>query len=145
MTTKITHSKLYSFLLVFFFFMGIQFSSDAQITVKNATNCTLFVVVSQNDFSTPAPCDGCPVNPPQFLTLLPMTSQTIFGQDVCFEQWGWVAWSTGAGFGITRNPGLGGACGASTFGPGCAGSVVTTANWFMTNVLGTGPVGVVIQ
>lgn len=146
MKSKLINSKFYSIALVFLFLIGIQFSMDAQITVKNSTSCGMFVIVSQYDYTTFAPCDQCPVNPPQFVFINAMSQATIFGQDVCDEQWGWVAWSTNfSNFGITRNPGLGGACGPDAFGPGCGGSLVTTGSWILSSALGTGPAFVNIQ
>lgn len=143
MTIKRIPFKLSTLLFAFFFIFGIQNSLDAQITVKNATNCTITVYIGQLDASTFTPCDLCPINLPTPITIPAMTTLPIFGQDVCGETFGWIAWQVGGAFnfGVSNNPGLFATCQTNSFGTGCF-SFVTSATW---NSSGVGPVSVTIQ
>ena len=143
MKIKRITSRLSTLLFAFFLVIGLQNSINAQITVKNATNCSITVWIGQLDMSTVSPCDLCPINQPTAITIPAMTKLSIFGQDVCGETFGWIAWLVqgGSNFGVSNNPGLTTACQTNSNGSGCF-SFVTTATWGAT---GAGPVDVTIQ
>ena len=91
MLIKLSKSSLYSFLFSFFLILGVHDSVQSQITVFNATSCPITVFIGQNDISTVVPCDLCPINPPTAINIPAGGSQDIFGQDVCGEDFGWIA------------------------------------------------------
>ncbi len=129
-------------MFAFFLFSGVLNTIDAQITVFNATPCTITVFVGQYDLATVIPCDLCPINPPTAINIPAGGSQAIFGQDVCGEDFGWIAWTNNitGGFGISPNPGLTAGCVPTITGPTCLGP--TSAFWQGGG--GSGPVSVVI-
>ena len=143
MKIDVSYSKFYSFLLSFFMVIGVQNMLNSQITVFNTTPCTMTVYVGQYDLSTIVPCDLCPINPPTAVNIPPFSSTNIFGQDVCGEDFGWIAWTnniTGT-FGVSPNPGLPLGCVPSILGPACTGGP-TNAFWIGGG--GSGPVQVAI-
>ena len=112
MNYKLSKSKLYSLLFTLILFIGFQDSTEAQIRVTNATGCTLTVFIGQYDDTTPAPCDFCPVNMPTAIQILNGVTLDIYGQDVCGEVAGFIAWQVAGNpaFGISTNPGIPGGC-----------------------------------
>ncbi|MDF1695579.1 MAG: hypothetical protein P1U56_07090 [Saprospiraceae bacterium] len=136
------YARIQMLALTTLFFMGAHTIANAQLTVFNGTGCGISVAVGQNDITTVNPCDLCPINPPTLVTVASGMSQPIFGQDVCGEEFGWIAWTTNiaANFGTSPNPGLFVSCVPNTTGPGC-GIGATNALWLTS---GSGPVNVLI-
>lgn len=129
MIFKLSKSKLFTLLCTAILFIGVQDSVQAQVQVFNFTGCTITVYVGQNDLSTVVPCDLCPINPPSPVVIGPGGNANIFGQDVCGEEAGWIAWQVAgsAGFGLSPNPGLLAACVPNALGPLCGAP--TNAFW----------------
>jgi len=141
MKSIISFSKYYSYAVALFLLIGIQTVADAQITVNNITGCDITVFVGQYDVTTIQPCDLCPINPPTAIFIADGDTQDIFGQDVCGETFGWIAWTIAGGgsFGVSINPGLftTALCQTNSSGPLCNSFTPTQAFWTTT---GTGPV-----
>lgn len=142
---RLSYSNFSALLLALFFVVGIQSTSQAQITVSNFTGCDIVVYVGQYDLQTLQPCDLCPINPPTPILIQNGDTQDIFGQDVCGETFGWLAWQIqgAAGFGLSSNPGLFSpvACVNNIPGPLCNAFANTQAFWLSS---GAGPVEVFI-
>ena len=141
-------SKYFNSIPIIFAFLlciGVQSISKAQITVSNFTGCDITVFVGQYDITTATPCDLCPINPPTPVIILNGATEDIFGQDICGETFGWLAWTVQGvpGFGLSPNPGLilPVACVNNINGPFCNAFFPTQAFWTSS---GPGPVNVVI-
>jgi len=129
MNFKLSKSKLHSLFFTLILFFGVQDAIKAQVQVTNATGCTIIVYVGQYDVTTPNLCDFCPVNLPTATPIASGATVDIFGQDVCGEEAGFIAWQVAGqtGFGISTNPGLPFGCYPNFNGANCLAP--TSAFW----------------
>lgn len=145
MKNLFAYFQIRSLAFALFLLFGVQSISSAQITVSNFTGCDITVFVGQYDVTTITPCDLCPINPPTPIIIANGDTEDIFGQDVCGETFGWIAWTVQGqtGFGVSANPGLISpvACVNNANGPFCSGFFPTQAFWASS---GPGPVDVFI-
>ena len=145
MRSKLFNSIPIAYVFILLLFVGVQTNSNAQISVSNFTGCDITVFVGQYDVSTPTPCDLCPINPPTPVLIPNGGTEDIFGQDICGETFGWIAWTVQGvpGFGLSANPGLilPVACVNNVNGPVCNAFFPTQAFWASS---GPGPVNVII-
>jgi len=139
MFNKTHHSYVYSFAFLLLLFFGVQTTVEAQLTVKNNTNCVVYLKAAQN-----ANCTTC--NPTGITAILPGSSVTFPAAASCgLQQWLAIKWYTLSGgsfsVGTSFNPVLGGACGTDVTGK-CAGSFITPS-WLLAGIFG--PAAVILN
>jgi len=127
--------------MMFGLFIGFQSSAKAQLTIENATDCTLFVAGTQLNANTAPPCDVC--NAVALTRVLPSRSLIIPADAACgIEYWKKVFYTTapsGVHVASTSNPS--GLCG-SDFGVLQCNNTNIEVNWSQT---GAGAVVVTLK
>ena len=138
MKRNLIFAKLFNLLLVFGFLVSFQSNAQAQLTIENATDCTLYVAATQLESNTVAPCDAC--NLVALRRVLPSASITIPANLACgVEYWKEVFYTTapsGAHVATTVNPSN--LCG-NDVGMITCNSTVVEATWSQTGA-GSGTV-----
>lgn len=130
-------------LIAFVLVAGLQTFCQAQMTVTNQSQCTIYVSTMQEDMNTTTRCDWCNIS--SIITILPSAS-VVFPKNISCgrEVWSVVGWGTNS-FGLTSsswNPAYQGTCLPDVLMANCGfGSPTLNANWLQS---GAGAVQVVI-
>jgi len=138
--------KLRALWLAFVFIAGFQSFCQAQMTVTNQVDCTIYVVAVQAEMITRLePCNLCNANSIPTTAIQPGMSVDFTRDISCGRHfWSVVGWGTTP---ILRssswNPALQNLCGFDVFNSTCSFSGSTlTATWLQS---GAGPIQVIIN
>ena len=129
MKPRFTPGAFASTAFVFLFCLSFINLSQAQLTIHNRTSCTIYLQASQVDNGSGQACTPCNVSA---VTAIPAGGTWVHPGDASCGHFRWlgVRWYTSATglVGVSFNPIWNGACGQSTRGGRCNGSL-THATW----------------